>query len=69
MPPIYVYINRTNNRLVLKIKDGWKLEENQKIKKKKKRKNPLCFEIVEVNLVQFNLVDNQYQQKFEVYVF
>ena len=69
MPPIYVYINRTNNRLVLKIKDGWKLEENQKTKKKKKRKNPLSFEVVEVNLVQFNLVDNQYQQKFEVYVF
>ena len=69
MPPIYVYINRTNNRLELKIKDGWKLEENQKTKKKKKRKNPLSFEVVEVNLVQFNLVDNQYQQKFEVYVF
>ena len=69
MPPIYVYINRTNNRLVLKIKDGWKLEENQKTKKKKKRKNPLSFEVAEVNLVQFNLVDNQYQQKFEVYVF
>ena len=47
--------------------DGsWKRTKRQK---KKKRKNPLSFEVVEVNLVQFNLVDNQYQQKFKVYVF
>ena len=26
MPPIHVYINRINNRLVFKIKDGYKLE-------------------------------------------
>ena len=26
IPPIYVYINRGNNRLVLKIKDAYKLE-------------------------------------------
>ena len=26
IPPIYVYINRINNRLVFKIKDGYKLE-------------------------------------------
>ena len=26
IPPIHVYINRINNRLVLKIKDGYKLE-------------------------------------------
>ena len=25
-PPFYIYINRTNNRLVFKIKDGYKLE-------------------------------------------
>ena len=25
-PPIHVYINRINNRLVFKIKDGYKLE-------------------------------------------
>ena len=26
IPPIYVYINRNSNRLVLEIKDGYKLE-------------------------------------------
>ena len=26
IPPIHVYINRINNRLVIKIKDGYKLE-------------------------------------------
>ena len=26
IPPIHVYINRNNNRLVFKIKDGYKLE-------------------------------------------
>ena len=26
IPPIYVYISRNNNRLVLKIKGGYKLE-------------------------------------------
>ena len=25
-PPIHIYINRINNRLVFKIKDGYKLE-------------------------------------------
>ena len=26
IPPIHIYINRINNRLVFKIKDGYKLE-------------------------------------------
>ena len=26
IPPVHVYINRINNRLVFKIKDGYKLE-------------------------------------------
>ena len=26
VPPVYVYINRINNRLFFKIKDGYKLE-------------------------------------------
>ena len=26
MPPIHVYINGSNNRLMIKIKDGYKLE-------------------------------------------
>ena len=43
IPPIHVYINRINNRLVLP-----------------------RHEVVEVVLVQCNLKDNQYQQKYEV---
>ena len=34
IPPVYVYVNRINDRLVFKIKDGYKLElQNPKTKK------------------------------------
>ena len=78
IPPIHVYINRINNRLVFKIKDGYKLEletpETMKligrikklIGKTKNGQNVPSLEVVEVVLVQCNLVDNQYQQKSEV---
>ena len=78
IPPIHVYINRINKRLVFKIKDGYKLElqtpEKMKLigstktlidKTKNGEKLP-SLEVVEVVLVQFNLVDNQYQQNSEV---
>ena len=76
--PIHIYINRIKNRLELKMKDGYKLElqmpETMKlfgstkklIGKTKNGENLLSQEAVEVVLVQHNLVDNQYQQKFEV---
>ena len=76
--PIHVYINRVNDRLVLKIKHGYKLElqtpETMKlfgntkklIDKTKKGEKVPSIEIFEVVLVQCNLVDSQYQQKFEV---
>ena len=72
---IQSYISRTNNRLVFKIKDGYKLElqtpETMKFfgstkKLKGKTNNVLSvpsLEVVRVFLVQ---VDNQYQQKSEV---
>ena len=78
IPPTHVYINRINNRLVFKIKDGYKLKSQtpetmklfgstkkliDKTKNEKKVPSP---EVVEVVLVQCNLVDNQYQQKSEV---
>ena len=78
IPPIHVYINRINNRLVFKIKDGYKLElqtpETMKlfgstkklIDKTKNGEKVPSLEVVEVVLVQCNLVDNQYQQKSEV---
>ena len=75
---IHVYINRINNRLVLQIKDGYKLElqtlETMKlfgstkklIVKTKNGGNVSSLEVVTVVLVKRNLVDNQYQQKSDV---
>ena len=76
--PIYVYINRINNRLVFKIKSGYKLELQTSattklfgsikklIDKTKIGENVPSLEVVEVALVQCNLVGNQYQQNPEV---
>ena len=80
IPLIHAYIIEINNRLVFKMKDGYKLElqtpETMKLygsikKLKDETKNGENVpELVEVVLVQCNLVDNQYQQKFEVlYIF
>ena len=78
IPPIHVYINKINNRLVFKIKDGYKLElqmpETMKlfgsteklIDKTKNGEKVPSLEVVEVVLVQYNLVKNQYLQKPEV---
>ena len=64
IPPIHVYINRINNRLVFKIKDGYKLEleipgtmklfgsKKNKLKDKTKiGENIPSLEVVEVVLV------------------
>ena len=78
VPPIHVYINRINNRLVFKIKDGYKLElqtletiklfnsTKKLIDKAKNGEKVPNVEVVEVVLVLCNLKDNQYQQKPEV---
>ena len=74
IPPICVYIDRINNRLFLKIKDGYKLElkklETMKLlwhqKKTKNGETVPSFEVVEIVLVQCNLLNNQYQEKSEV---
>ena len=78
IPPIHVYINKINNRLVFKIKDGYKLElqmpetiklfgsTKKLIDKTKNRENVSTLEVVEVVLVQCNLADNQYEQKAKV---
>ena len=70
--PINVDTNRINNRLVFKIKDGYRQElqtpETMKlfgstkklIDKTKNGENIPSLEVAEVVLVQFNLVDNQY---------
>ena len=76
--PIHVYINRINNRLVFKIKDGYKLKlqtpETMKlfgstkklIDKTKNREKVPSFEVAEVVLVQYHLGNNQYQQNSKV---
>ena len=74
-PPIHAYVNRINNRLVFKIKYGFKVElqrpETMKLlasttKLIDKTKNGENVPSLEVVFVQFNLVDNRYQRKSEV---
>ena len=72
--PILIYANKINNRIVFKIKTGYKLEllskETMKllgstkdtIDADKNRKNIPRLEDVEVILVHCNLVNNSYQQ-------
>ena len=67
IPPIHVYINRINNKLVFKIKDGYKLElqaseimklfgsTKKLIDQTKNVENFPTLEVVEVVLVQCNL--------------
>ena len=76
--PIHVYIIRINHRLLLKIKDGYKLElltpetmmlfgsSKKSTDETKNREKSPSLKVVEAVLVQSNLVDNQYQQKPEV---
>ena len=73
IPPIHVFINKISNKLMFKIKDGYKLEWQMpqvmklfRYTKKIKRQNleiEQSPEVIKVALVQCNLVDNQYQQK------
>ena len=74
IPPIYVYINRINNGLVFKIKNGYKLElqsfkmmrllgSTKKIRDKKQRRKSIK---TWSSWRSFTSVDSQYQQKSEV---
>ena len=76
--PILIYANTINNRIVFKIKTGYKLEllskETMKllgstkdiIDANKNSENVSRLENVEVVLVHFNLVNNSYQQHSKV---
>ena len=77
IPPINVYINKVNNRLVFQIEHGYNLElqtsetklfgSTQKlIDQTKNQEKVLSLEVVEVVLVQCNSVDNQCQEKYEI---
>ena len=71
-------MNKTNKRLVFKIKDGCKLElgtpevmklfgsTKNLIDKKENGEHVPILEVVEVGIVQCNLADNEYQQKSEI---
>ena len=70
VPLIHVYMNRTNKRLVFKIKDGYKLELQTSetmnlfgsikklIGKTKNGEKVPSLQVVKIDLVQCNLVDN-----------
>ena len=72
-PSIRVYINKIENRIMFKIKNGYYLELltpetmkllgsiNSKITKDKNGENVPRLEIVEVVLVHWNLVNNDFQ--------
>ena len=69
-----MYINRTENRITFKIKNGYYLElltpetmkllgsTENKINKDKNGENVLHLEVVELVLVHCNFVSNDYQQ-------
>ena len=73
-PPIRMYINRIENRITFKIKNGCYLElltpetikllgsTESKITKDKNGENVPHLEVVELVLVHCNLVNNDYQQ-------
>ena len=77
-PPVQIYPNKIKNRIVFKVKTGYKLEllsqrNDETIRKYKKYvdqdkdgEDTPKLESVEVILVHFNLVNNNYQQTSKV---
>ena len=67
---IHIYINRINNRFTLELQttETMKLFDSTKklMNKTKNGGNPRVLGVNQVALVQYNLVDNQYQQKPKV---
>ena len=77
-PSIQIYVNKNENRITFKIKDGYSLElltkdtrklfgsAENKINKDKNGENVPQFKITEVVLVHCNIVNNDYQQDSRV---
>ena len=77
-PPIQIYVDKIENRITFKIKDGYSLElltketmkllgnTENKITKDKNGENVPHLEIAEVVLVHCNIVNNDYQQNSRV---
>ena len=73
-PSVKIFVNKTENRITFKIKNGYSIElltpetmkllrsTEIKITKDKNGKNVRHLEITEKELVQCNIVDNEYQQ-------
>ena len=78
IPPIQIYVNKIENRITFKIKNGYALElltketmkllgsTENKITKDKNGENVPHLEITEVVLVHCNIVNNDYQQDSRV---
>ena len=77
-PSVLIYVNKIENRVTFKIKNGYSLElltsetmkllgsNKNKITKDKKGENVPHLEITEVILVHCNIVNNDYQQDSRV---
>ena len=77
-PSVQIYVNKIENRVTFKIKNGYSLElltletmkllgsTENKITKDKSGENVPHLEITEVVLVHFNIVNNDYQQDSRV---
>ena len=77
-PSVQIYVNKIENRITFKIKNGYSLElltpetmkllgsTENKITKDKNGENVSHLEITEVVLVHCNIVNNDYQQDSEV---
>ena len=77
-PPIQIYLNKIKNRIVLKIKTGYKLElvsleimkllrsTKQDVDKDKDEEDVPKLESIKVALVDYNIVNNSYQQASKV---
>ena len=77
-PSVQMYVNKIENMVTFKIKNGYSLElltpetmkllgsTENKITKDKNGKNVLHLEITEVALLHCNIVDNDYQQDSRV---
>ena len=77
-PSVQIYVNKIENRITFKIKDGYSLEiltpekmnlvesTKSKISKDKNGENLPHLEITEVVLVHCNMVNNDYQQDSRV---
>ena len=77
-PSVQIYVNKIENRITFKIKDGYSLElltsetmkllgsTKSKISKDKNGENVPHLKITEVILVHFNMINNDYQQDSRV---